>query len=552
MKTMSLTALGVAITIAMSGCATTNHGAPINSQNPKETLSQAVQSQLRSSFSYQTTVYASNQAHRESLTNISADTKNQNCEQVHDDAYVQLLKSGLGADDITARQTQLKDEYMACLEEYASLGQYEHFDFEQFYHDNKTLDAASLNTALTTAMSAHAEEQAQKISDDSINPASELDTKKAQLMHEYLIKPTKATMTGHYQPLAGVFTALPSVSYHAKNVALSINQPIYLDLKSGIIYLWADNFANANSQILDKTLGDKWHNKWLAIPLNDGSLPEGFAKDFMRAYLHAKKESFATLDEQSIKQISSDELLSLPYFADNVDDTTKNLIAQSTHIIQNAPSKKSRAYAQYIFADTLYNEITGKYPELINTPTYHAYDIEDGESSISISAPINQNAEPDETAQEASPKITSKTFVSLVLNFLQARVHQYYAGLSAEEGETANADHQPIWHYGVQSGQISWLHQRQYLTRNIGYDRFNINTSKQPAFVDIITKINDNSHGSAFDRLPSNVRTPNDTNSINVFDYGNEFIQKLQSDDSSNNPLMNLLLNSNDAQESLD
>lgn len=266
----------------------------------KSALSQAIQSQLRSSFDYQTTVYASNHIRRDALANATpeqlsaADDMMRVCENEHEEAYVALLKSE-PSDDLDDQKQAIKERYLSCVSDQYGVDAYESFDFEEFYQQSKDLTPEEMRTVLTTAISAHAESQKLKLQE--VNSAEHdgnhtaLDVKKAKLLNEYLIKPTKATMVGRYQPLSGIMTALPSVEYHSKNLNMAMNQPVYVDLKAGIIYLWADNFALANSNLADKNLGDKWHNKWLAIPLNDGSLPEGFAKEFIRAYLNAKKRA---------------------------------------------------------------------------------------------------------------------------------------------------------------------------------------------------------------------------------------------------------------------
>lgn len=568
MTLMKFTPFAIFASLALSACATTGQSSltPEQSKTPtapdaKSALSQAIQSQLRSSFDYQTTVYASNHIRRDALANATpeqlsaADDMMRVCENEHEEAYVALLKSEPPEDLDNQKQT-IKERYLSCVNDRYGVDTYENFDFEEFYQQSKDLNPEEVRSVLTTAISAHAESQKLKLQE--VNSAEHdgnhtaLDVKKAELLNEYLIKPTKATMAGRYQPLSGVITALPSVEYQAKNLNMAMNQPVYVDLKAGIIYLWADNFALANSNLADKNLGDKWHNKWLAIPLNDGSLPEGFAKDFIRAYLNAKKESFQSLDDASIKQVSAQALYDLPFFEANVDDSVKSRINDSTRIIQNAPTAKARAYSRYIFADTLYNDITAKYPQLQNEPTYHEYDLIDGESNINVSAPISQSE--DETDAADKPKFSSEKFMGLLLSILRVQIDGYYDNLNQSESaaeESEVSPYAPVWHYGIKSGRINWMHYRHYLTKQIKQGQFakDVISTKEPMFVDVFTTINPKANHD-FDRLPSHLRVPNAQNSVNVFEYGNEFIERLKSsDDKYRQIMLQLLMGTEDAQE---
>lgn len=568
MTLMKFTPFAIAVSLALSACTTTGQSAltPEESKMPtapdaKSVLRQAIQSQLRSSFDYQTTVYASNHIRRDALANATpeqlsaADNMMRVCENEHEEAYIALLKSE-PSDDLDDQKQAIKKRYLSCVSDQYGVDAYESFDFEEFYQQSKDLTPEEMREVLTTAISAHAESQ--KLKFQEVNSAKHdgnhtaLDVKKAKLLNEYLIKPTKATIVGRYQPLSGIITALPSVEYHSKNLNIAMNQPIYVDLKAGIIYLWADNFALANSNLADKNLGDKWHNKWLAIPLNDGSLPEGFAKEFIRAYLNAKKESFQSLDDASIKQVSAQALYDLPFFEENVNDTVKSRINDSTRIIQNAPTAKARAYSRYIFADTLYNDITAKYPQLQNEPTYHEYDLIDGESRINVSAPIGQSE--DETDTTDKLKFSSEKFMGLLLSILRVQIDGYYDNLNQSESaakESEVSSYAPVWHYGIKSGQINWIHYRHYLTKQIKQGQFakDVISAKEPMFVDVFTTINPKASHD-FDRLPSHLRVPNAQNSVNVFEYGNEFIERLKSsDDKYRQIMLQLLMGAEDAQE---
>lgn len=578
MKRIQYSTLALALTsVILSGCASTqsaHHTNWHNKQHPKEAVAHAVQSQLQSSFSYQTTVYVSNQHHYKAPTTKSPAA--QSCEEIHDAAYVEMLKarrvqqpSSLDNSDMTAAaaadaaaaaaawaaeqagmELKIKNDYLACTSAYLGMNDYQSFDFQAFYQDNRHLDSQTLYKTLGESMSAHIANQAvttESADADTTKVAqpTKLDAKKAELLHEYLFKPTKLTMQGNYQPLSGVFTALPSATYDAKNLHLSVNQPLYVDLKAGVLYLWADNFALANSRLVDKNLGEQWKNKWLAIALNDGSLPDDFAKDFIKAYLHAKKESFAVLEDASFVAVDAKAVLEMPYFSQNVDTDTKNLIAQSGQIIQSSPSSKAYAYSRYVFAETLLNEITGKYPLFFDTTADHHHAIVDGESRIYVD---QANTVADEKTQQSNPTTTlnSKKFITLILTVLQNQVYDYYDNLAVGSDNHQANDHTPIWHYGMNHGRINWLHQRHYVVKppvaaiSPSFD--------EPVAIDTITIVRPRADHE-FERLPKSVRTPDANNSVNLFDYGNELIERLQSgDDQYRQVMLQLLIGMGDDQ----
>ncbi|MDO4441198.1 MAG: hypothetical protein Q4B81_03355 [Moraxella sp.] len=528
LQSTKLTPLVLALGVLLTGCATTQHAtSPQHISDPKQTLSDAVQSQLKSSFGYQTTVSVSVPKSDDVATDATP-----SCEQEHDVAYIELLKSAkddyarIASDSIT-----IKEAYLACVNDKMSVNQYKPFDFEKFYQENRSLESSELEQKFIDELHQHALSQndALSMSTPQHDPQA---AKKAKLLDEYLIKPAKITVKGNYQPLAGVITAIPEARYTAKNLNSAINQPIYIDLKSGVMYLWADNIGLFQGIVLDKELGDKWKDKWLAFSLNDGSLPPEFAKDFIKSYLKAKKESFLALDGTHMRQVDAQSVLDLPNFAKNLDDNTQQIITNSQTIIQNTPDNKSLAYSRYVFADTLYNDLTTKYPQLADGEIYREYDIIDGESHVNVSTPIRQTAEPSDDADTpTTPQINSQKFITLILNVLKSQVNQYYHVKLPNQDEYTKEP--PVWHYGINNGKISWLHHRTRFQMVNQIKHLTANSSNDPIYIDTLTLIEPRTKHE-LDRLPSHVRTPNAANSIDAFAYGNEFIKKF----TNNNPYL--------------
>ncbi|WII96126.1 hypothetical protein LU276_04760 [Moraxella haemolytica] len=534
-QSAKLGSLVLMLSMALTGCATTTQQKTHSTQsmnNPKQILSDAVQSQLRSSFGYQTTISVS--LPHDDMGKADAI---EICQRQHDTAYIALLKSA--KDDelrIANDGNVIKEAYLSCLNDNMSVNHYQRFDFENFYKQNQSLETSELEQKFIAEVQEHAMGQQEMLTGVVI--ASEPDPlaiKKSQLLNEYLIKPTKITITGNYQPLSGVITAIPEARYDAKNLTLAVSQPIYIDIKNGVVYLWADNIALIQSLALDKQLGDQWKDKWLAIPLNDGSLPKTFTQDFIKSYLKATKESYLALDATQMRQVNAQTVLDLPNFTKNLDDHTKNLIKNSKTIIQNAPDNKGLAYSRYVFADTLYNELIAKYPQLDNHAGDHEYEIIDGESHVNISTQTQQAQESSQEIQ--TKKINSQKFVTLIVNILKSQInHYYHVKLPNQDDYTKEP---PVWHYGIDNGKISWIHNRkQFGLVNQIQQLTKASMSDKPIFIDTLTLIESGVKYN-FDRLPNHARTPNTANSIDVLAYANEFVENF----TSNNPYLPIMHN---------
>lgn len=226
------------------------------------------------------------------------------CEAVHDEQYVALanlaLAEGLdlSADRYLDKKASLRQEFLACREQ-----------AEHHWHTK------------------------------TISPNNH------QVIEHYLTTPLKVSSSGNFRPLMGQVSLLPQVAYRFGTVELMINQPMVVDIKSEAVYLWADNFAFANATWIDKQLGDKWHNKWLMLPLNDGSLPKDFVKDLGRAYRNAQK---AWLREGQFEYVGKDEIVHV----------SKQRLDGTAHVIKKT-NQSQGMLARFV------QEMTDTYPVLV-------------------------------------------------------------------------------------------------------------------------------------------------------------------------------------------
>lgn len=539
--------------VLLAACATTSNTtpvAPIAQGDAKDNLQKAMQSQLRSSFSYQTNIYVSNKLRQEALKDTALQQKDGDCQTVHDDAYVALAKlakqnkQDIDDDTYKDQRQKIRDDYLACEDKKEPVYAYESFDLDNFYQTHKNLDTQQQAKKFVEQIQTHIIEQSeapfQESEESEDTSITELDIKKAKLLHEYLLKPTQVSVVGSYEPLKGKISALPTINYQAKNLNVALNQPIYIDIKNQGIYLWADNFALANSQFLDKTLGDKWYNKWLFIPINDGSLPPTFAKDLVKAYLDAKKESFNSLKATDFQVIDSAQF-DAPFINDTLPADAIAHIKQTPYIIKQQTNPKEKAYSDYIFADTLYNTITEKYPSLaIQKPMFRERVISEGQSVIKVANISDDNKD----NKDKKLNINSEFLMRALFASLKERIDDYTA--DTNQSHRQPSPYAPITHYGMTNGKLSWLHHRHYLT-NFGLPNKEFSktfSNDEPIFIDSFTLIHQRQKDMGeFSRLPTAVQTPNGQNSVNVFDYKNELIERLKhSNDKYLHMMMALLL----------
>ncbi|MDO4700381.1 MAG: hypothetical protein Q4A69_06840 [Moraxella sp.] len=515
-KPLSLTIASALLT----ACATTNTPAPAFQGNAKDQATKAISAQLRSAFGYQTDVYVLNQPHQ-----VAQQTDTADCATLHDNAYVALAKLAKQhkhdiSDDLYTNQRQkIRDDYLDCQEAQKASHNYPAFDFGEFYQHNAPItpkQSQAFATQLQTGID----------NDAADTSLTKLDAKKAQLLREYLLKPSKFSVVGSYAPFQGKISALPMISYRAKNLSASLAQPIYLDINAQGVYLWADNFALANSQFIDKSLGDTWHNKWLFVPINDGSLPTEFAKDLLRALLDAQKERFAALNSADFQALEPARF-ELPFVEQTLPSSTINTIKQTPQIIKQQTSPQDKAYGDYVFADTLYNTITAKYPTLAQqTPTFFERTISEGHSVIEIANITDSHDGHDKQA----PNINSEFLMRALFLYLKNKIDDYTA--NTNQNSQQPAPYAAITHYGINNGKLSWLHQRHYFGDfNLQGGQFKTLTGGEPIFVDSFTHIQKHKDMGEFNRLPPSARTPNAQNSVNVFAYKNVLLERLKNSD---------------------
>lgn len=542
--------LGIAVaSCLMSACATTQHTASSTQKIvPKNTLERAIKSQLRSSFDYQSSIYISNDIRRDALAHATPEQLNavhphQQCEDAHDKAYIALLHHAKANDEnirddkYTPQKEQIKNDFLACQQDMKAKQAYQPFDLESFYQETKEQDEADWTKSFALAVENHLANQAPKEIDTS---HTALDAKKAELLHEYLIRPSSIQMVGSYQPLHGKITALPTFDYTAKNLKMAIHQPIYIDLKAEKVYLWADNIAPLNSQFLDNKLGDSWHNKWLYIPLNDGSLPKDFTKDLVKAYLNAQKEGFMALPDEGFLAVNPKSVMDLPFISQTLPSDKLTLIQNTPTVIKNATDTKNKAYSEYVFADTLFQEMTNKYPMLtMQMLDFYEREIIDGESVIHV---VNKNDDTEPNLDTSTPtelKINSETLMRGLFLYLGKKVDDYYYQLYQAQGEEAPTapenKYAPATHYGIANGKISWVHQRRYI------NNAKMMSADEPLLVDTFTQILPYSKAGEFGRLPSASRTPTPDNSVDLFAYQEALRTRLRESSELSTPLASYL-----------
>lgn len=570
-------AVSVALLTACAGKTATTAPVPalINHQDsdPKTFLQNATSERLKSAFAYRSDIYVANGAQTDVSVNLAP---KEDCDSIHDKQYVAVLKRAkqdkLQIDDERYKDDlkTIKKEYHSCQETELAQESYTPFDFQEFHQNNKDLSDESKSASFMAETAVQAAEAASVNVDDDTDKTLQL--KKAQLLNAYLLKPTSMSVVGRYEPLSGKFTALPSVGYQSRNMSLVVNQPLYVDLKAGGIYLWADNFALANSQWLDKKLGDRWYQKWLFLPLNDGSLPADFGENLLKAYVQAKKESHLAKPTSSFAWVDAKTLTSVPFIKENLPSDTLKTIQETPYIIKNTLSAKDKAYSDYVFYDVFYQTLTKKYPELTLENSFGTQyerterDIIDGESVIRVANLDKDNAEPKETDEQPMLTTNSKMLMVLLLSHARSQVDGYYATLStsqnappATKDEPQDSKYAPLAYYGFSGGKLSWVHYRQYLTKErlldmskdtLSGEELLTEVGTEPVFVDVFTKLNaikDDNH--EFARLPVVAQTPNAQNSVNLLDYKEEFLQSLKSSDDKYLQLLVALLMGSDKED---
>ncbi|MGM8871702.1 hypothetical protein ACS8E3_08450 [Psychrobacter sp. 2Y5] len=549
--------------VALTGCQSvgTNPQGEISlaaSQDAaKSTLETALKKQRRSSFSYHSNIEISNEQQFLNINKtqlVASETAARYCEETHDQAYADLVAQAqaqnleLSALQYNPQRTALKNEYLACAQAYRAWDANKADDYDSYdgsYEDNydsynnygdeaiaeasdelyaseltvegrgnegatiietSTIKGNRLNETKYNGTSQNISPYYQQLFDNYDNKSTPLDIKKAQLLDAYLLKPLSINAQGVYQPLAGRFTMLMSAQYQGRNNHTTINQPIYVDFKTGNIYLWVDNFALLTSEFADDKLGTQWHNKWLRLAIDDGSLPKGFGKSVIKAHFEALDRTYEAAPVSQFDYVAPTTLATL---SPKLPKPQLNTMQQTPQIIRRVQSAESYEQFYKDYVSIFYELITNQYPELVQEDK--AYELGD--------------PRPDAT------KLTSKVLVQQALSLMKnvtdqqadSIVSEVFEGSARSENESMDsndANQQPTIQllYGLNGrGQIQWQHQRnQYADPE---------KASEGLTVDVLQQYMPVSSVSAFPNLPADRQIPNASNSVDIRKYGRELME---------------------------
>ena len=477
-----LTSVFLSGALLLTGCQTTNVN-PSNTlaANPspstaKKTLASALQKQRRQSFRYHSNIEISHRQQRTAASGtqvVASDYVDAHCEETHDQAYADLIvqaekqNKDIFATDYDKERDALKQSYLECVDAY--------YAWEEHQYDSDVTVPADY----------------QALFDNYEDKPKTLDIKKAQLLDEYLLKPLSIDAQGVYQPLAGKATMLASAQYLARNHHSSINQPIYVDMKNGDIYLWADNIAMINSELLDDKLGTKWRNKWLKIAIDDGTLPKGFGREVIKAHFAALDLTYDGAPVSQFDYVASNTLAAL---SPKLPAHQLSAMLPSAQIIRRVQSFESYQEDYQHYIQTFYNRISQQYPELVK----------DAEPT------------PDFETLPSSKEMTSKAVVQKILAFIKTQMDE---DASAQNDAAKNTAVQELYGFDKR-GQLKWQHIHRQLDSTSKSDTDN------SMMIDVLQQYSAiNSKDLAFPNLPREVQTPNASNSIDLREYAPELLE---------------------------
>lgn len=476
--------------LLLTGCQSTSldqSNATTAKQTPvaaKTVLATALQKQRRQSFSYHSNLEVSNEQQFSDIDNkidakapVASGYIDEYCEDTHDQAYAALItqeeaqNKDILVADYDAQRTVLKDTYLECTDAYEAW-------VESKYDSEITVPASY-----------------QQLFDNYDDRATAQDIKKAKLLDTYVLKPLSINAQGVYQPMAGKATMLASAQYQARNHQSSINQPIYLDLKNGNIYLWADNFAMFNSELLDDKLGTKWRNKWLKLAIDDGSLPKGFGSELIKSHFAALDATFDAAPISQFDYVAPNTLASL---SPKLPAHQLPAMLASNQVIRRVQSDESYEQFYQDYMRIIYERLSQRYPELV------------------------KESEPYEASDTNAKKFTSKALAQQMLAMIKNDIDsgsETIAETTAEKTESAtlaNAETQELYGFD-KGGQLKWQHLRSELPSETTSNNMVIDVLQQYSAV--------SAKNMAFPNLPSDVQVPNASNSIDVREYGSELMQ---------------------------
>lgn len=444
-------------------------------QAAKAELQASIKQQMFSSFSYQTDVSVSNAKRLTALANATdeqlnnLDDKSGYCNHTHDMAYVALLKqaeqAGLSIEDdvYAANRAGIKQSYLNCTDEYDewSYNYYSSYDDEQpeylpEYDDNHT----------------------------------KADVKKAQLLDAYLLDTSAVKITGEYQPLAGKFSLLPVASYTGRNVSMSYNQPMYLDIKAGELYFWADNFASLVATGFDERLGTAWKNKWLRLSLNDGSLPQGISKDLILTVKDAMQTAYSEEPIEGFAYLNANEFLNK---SSHLNDEQRAKV-KADYVISRQHPKEIDAKQRYLFNKAFYDGIMDKYPSLF-----------------------------DEQPKADDEEINSRMVLMAMFDTINSQIEDYEEQLENHDKPESQNTIQLMQYYGYnRRGKMDWWYYNRHF---LGED----NTTNEGMMLDAITTFN-STKNDPFTGFTGNIQLPNTQNTVDIKTYIEDLLEHYEND----------------------
>ena len=518
----------------------------------KTALANALQKQRRQSFSYHSNIEISSDAQLTAVNGktddtqrISSDYVDDYCEDSHDQAYADLVAQAETQDsDILAtpydiQRNTLKQSYLACSQAYrAWSAQQDNDNYDNYNYDDSAYaedDNVDSSTDYVTVIEASGDEpsneaygaagatiiETSSIKAKAINKSSTIeidkenavvspyyqqlfdnyddqpkvsDVKKTQLLDAYLLKPLSINAQGVYQPLAGRFTMLGSAQYQARNNQTSINQPVYVDFKAGSIYLWADNFAIFNSELLDNKLGTKWQNKWLKLAIDDGTLPKGFGNAVIKTHIKALDLNY---DNSAVTQFDFIAPDSLAVLSPRLSKQQLTPMLQSSQIIRRTRSMDSYSQSYKDYIRSFYTDITQQYPELIKEDK--AYGSGDLRPDLQT--------------------LTSKAVVQQVLALMKSTINDEGVEKTTEDKALVNLPIQDLYGFD-KKGKLQWHHNRSYApTSSQAKNSNQITTDFLQQYLPL------QGQEVIFPNLPADVQVPNASNSIDIREYSKELAE---------------------------
>tara|TARA_R110002051_G_scaffold90911_1_gene159949 strand:- start:4013 stop:5767 length:1755 start_codon:yes stop_codon:yes gene_type:complete len=524
----------LASTLLISACQSTgvaqaNHiNANTTPTAAKTALATALQQQRRQSFAYHSNIEIVNEqqfANIDSTQLLASEDLDSYCKDTHDNGYAELLlKAETQNQDIStmnydAQRNRLKQAYLVCADSYQTWRD-NHYDSEAYSVEmaaEEVVGATATDTteaAASAAMPAFDIDAAHEVNTKAISPYYEkifdeydsrqtkIDVKKAQLLDVYLLKPLSINAQGVYQPLAGKFTMLGSVQYSARNHHSSINQPVYVDFKTGSIYLWADNFALLTSKFADDKLGTKWQNKWLKIAFDDGTLPKGFGRAAIKSHIEAENSVYAKAAIEQFDVIAPHVLTTL---SPKLPEKQLAAMVNTAKVIRRARSSAEYKQDYQDYMGVFYQLITKQYPELIL----------ENDSDTQADADTDSNYE--------DRKMTSKWLIQQTLD----KMKDFADDKALKTQETtlpvlsSSLPVQELYGFNKQ-GQLQWQHSRHYLPNKSAAD-VSVETS---TIMDVLNQYMPlRSQDKAFPNLASDSQVPNASNSIDLKEYSTELAE---------------------------